>query len=128
MNLLLPEKLIHEGSHLLSFGEEQQVPSVEDVEPRMRNQVCHDPGIDGWNDRVIVSGQNQGRLREPMQPGQAGPTHACQQLLVIPDAMRRSDQVRIGARKVGLLAEHAAIEGWGNGSQIRRLPVSARTQ
>ncbi len=88
MNSLLPEELIHERSHLLSLGEEQQVSSVDDVEPRLRNQACHDPGIDRWDDRVIVASQDQGWLTELMQPGQAGPAHTCQQLPVVAEAVR----------------------------------------
>ena len=68
MNSLLPEELIHERSHLLSLGEEQQMSPVDDVEPRMGNQARHDPGVDGWNDRVVVASQDQGRLTELVQP------------------------------------------------------------
>ncbi len=118
MNSLLPEELIHEWSHLLSLGEEQQVSPVDNVEPRMWNQARHDPGIDWGDDWVVVAGQDQGRLRELMQPGQAGPAHACQQLPVVPETGRRSDQVRIRASEVGPLAEHAAIEGRGYGDQV----------
>ena len=103
MNSPLPEELIHERSHLLSLGEEQQVSPVDDVKPRMGNQARHDPGVDGWNDRVIVASQDQGRVTELMQPGQAGPTHACKQLPVVPETVRCSDQVRIRTSEVGPL-------------------------
>jgi len=128
MNSLLPEELIHERSHLLSLGEEQQVSSVDDVEPRMGNQARHDPCVDGWNDRVVVASQDQGRLTELMQPGQAGPAHACKQLPVVPETVRCSDQVRIRTSEVGPLAEYAAIEGRGYGGQVRWLQVPTRTQ
>src|SRR6266699_7241745 len=98
------------------------------MEPRVGNQARHDPGIDGWNDRVVVASQDQGWLTELMQPGQAGPAHACQQLPVIPETVRRSNQVCIRTSEVGPLAEHAAIEGRGNAGQVRWLQVPTRTQ
>ena len=101
---------------------------VDDVEPRTGNQARHDSGIDGWNDRVVVASQDQGWLTEPMQPEQAGPAHTCQQLPVIPETVRRSDQVRIRTSEVGPLAEYTAIEGRGNAGQVRWLQVPARTQ
>src|SRR6266704_7209119 len=84
------------------------------MEPRTGNQARHDPGIDGWNDRVVVASQDQGWLTELVQPWQAGPAHTCQHLPVIPEAVRRSDQVRICTNEVGPLAERAAIEDRGN--------------
>jgi hypothetical protein len=133
MNSLLSEELIHERSYLLSLGEEQQVSPVDDVEPRMGNQARHDPGVDGWDDRVIVASQDQGRLTEPMQPGQTGPAHACQQLLVIPKTVRRSEQMRIGTSEVRSVAEYAAIESrgyeWRRARLTSKLPgVSIRAR
>ena len=78
MNSLPSKELVYKRSHLLPFGEEHQVSPVEDVKPGVGDQAQHDPGIDRRDDWVIVAGQNQRGLREPMQPGQAGPARACQ--------------------------------------------------
>ncbi len=119
---------MHERSHLLFLGKEEQVSPVDDVERRIGDQSRHDPGIDGWNDRVIIASQDQGRLTQPMQPGKAGPAHPCQQLPVVPETLRRSEQVRIRTSEIGILPEPAAIEGRGNGGQVRRLHVPTRIQ
>ncbi len=53
---------MHERSHLLFLGEGEQVPPLKELEGRIGNQSRHDPGIDGWNDRIVLPSQDEGRL------------------------------------------------------------------
>lgn len=72
----IPEELIHEPSHLLFLGEGEHVPPLKDLEGRIGDQSRHNPGIDGWNDRVILPSQDKRWLTYPVQPGYAGPAQA----------------------------------------------------
>ncbi len=96
--------------HLLFLGEGEQMPSVEDVQRGTRNESRQNPGIDRWDDHIILARQNQSRLAEPVQPGNASPAHACQQLPDVSPAMWRFDQLRIGVSQVGILPKRVAIE------------------
>jgi hypothetical protein len=43
------------------------------MQRRVGNEACHDCGIDGWNDHIVLACQDQGRLANLVQPGKACP-------------------------------------------------------
>src|SRR5215831_10359785 len=119
---------MHKRSYLLFLGEGEQVSPVEAVEGRIGAESRHDPGIDGWNNRIVLPGEYQGRLMYPMQPINAGPAQARQHLPVVSQTIWRPDHLCISTRQVGILLETPAIDNRRNGRHIRRLKVPARTK
>ena len=66
-------------------------PPSKDVQRRARDQPVHDPGISQRDDRVVVAGHDQRRLREQRQERQAGPARAGRELVEV--AARGADPV-----------------------------------
>ncbi len=77
------EKLINDLRELLRTRPHSQMSIVEDVELRMWDQAMHDLRVHYWNKRIVISMQNQCRLPEFVEPGDAGPTHYSQHLIKV---------------------------------------------
>src|SRR6266851_6644627 len=63
-----------------------------------------------------------------MQPEHTGPAQACQHLPVVPQAVWRSDHLRISTRQVAILLEPPTIEDRRNTLHVRRRKVPPRTE
>src|SRR5438552_10689789 len=94
----------------------------------MRNESRQNPGIDRWEDHIVLTCLYQSRLAEVAQPGNAGPARACQQLHDVSSAMWRFDQLRIGVSQVGILPKRVAIEERRVGSHVGRIKIAAWTE
>jgi hypothetical protein len=60
------QKGLHDGRQALGGGAELEVAAVIDVKLAVRGQPVHDPRVDQRDDRVVVTGQDQGGLVQPM--------------------------------------------------------------
>ena len=43
--------------------------AFQDVKPRVRDAACQDSAVDGRNDRIVVAGEDQGRLAQLVSSG-----------------------------------------------------------
>src|SRR5258708_17048145 len=119
---------MEKGGSLVFFGEGKQMPSVEDVQRGTRNESRQNPGIERWDDDIILARQNQSRLAEPVQPGNARPAHARQQLPDISPAKGRFDQWGIGVSQVGMLPKRVAIEERRDDGHVGRIKIATWTE
>src|SRR5213076_189788 len=95
---------------------------------RMRNESRQNPGVDRWDDHIILASKNQSRLAEPAQPGNARPAHACHKLHDVSPSMWRFDQLRITVSKLGILPKCVAIEERRDIGNVGRIKISARVE
>jgi len=68
------------GGQLVRLGEQAEMPVVVDVQGGVWQESGHDPGVGQGDDRVVGSGQDQGRLPQERQRGEAGPADAGEKL------------------------------------------------
>ncbi len=101
------------------------MPSVKEMQRRMRNESRQNPGIDRRDDGIIFARKNQSWLAEPVQPGNAGPAHTCQQLHEVSPAIWRFAQLRRTASLFCILSKRVTIEERRHGGKIKR---AARTE
>src|SRR5262249_59854375 len=64
----LSEKCPDDRSELFGGGHEAQVTVLEDVESGIGYEPRHNPAVETRHDRVVAARQDQGRLRQPVQP------------------------------------------------------------
>ena len=64
-------------------GQQAEVAVVEEVQPGIRDELRHDAAVDPGHDRIVTTGQDQGRLAQRMQPPDARPTDAGKELRVV---------------------------------------------
>lgn len=102
-------------------GNQEQMPVVDDVQLGVGNSPRQHAHVDQRDQRVVVAGQHQGRLVDLVQPVDAGPAEASEQLPVVAQLARRADLAGMFGGEVGIAAERAAInqgamritwEGW----------------
>ena len=63
------------GRDILRLVDHEQVAAVgDDVATTIGNQPREDPAVDEWDDRIPATGQDEGRRRQRVQPGDAGPS------------------------------------------------------
>src|SRR5580692_8659817 len=77
------EERLHDRSDAFGVCGQLGVAAVIDMQLASGYQPVHDPRVDQRDDRVVVTGQDQGGLPQHRQPRQAGPAEAGQQLVVI---------------------------------------------
>src|SRR6478609_715707 len=103
---------------------------VVDVQGGVGQESGHDPGVGQRDDRVVGAGQDQGRLPQERECGQAGPAGAGEQLQQVPGQFGFGSQpaaVQLGGDRGGVvgvavaaggdhLAEHPGVGGDHQGS------------
>ena len=77
------EERLHDRGDAFGVGGQLEVAAVVDVQLAARYQPVHDPRVDQRDDRVVVTGQDQGGRPQLRQPRQAGPADAGEQLVVV---------------------------------------------
>src|SRR4029453_16919899 len=56
-----------------AFDEEKVAAAGDDVQPRVGDESGQDAAVDGGDDGVVVTGQDQGGLGQVAEPGHPGP-------------------------------------------------------
>src|ERR1700722_19143834 len=120
------EERLHDGAEAGGVGGQLEVAAAVDVQVAARNQAVHNPGVGDRDDRVVVTGQDQGGRPQLGQEGQAGPARGGQQLVVVPPGGAEAgggvqqvtghDRVFPGA---------AAVELAGDAGRVVGVPVPA---
>jgi len=64
-------------------GDEKEMPVIEGDEARAGNKRRQDAAVGDRHDRIVRAGQDQRRLLQKAQPGQAAPAKGGDQLQVI---------------------------------------------
>src|SRR5690606_38101552 len=80
--------------------------------------------VDQWNQRVVVTGHHQGRLTNLVQPVDAGPAEAGEQLPVVAHLAARAHLARVRHGQFGIAAEGAAVDVRGDAYAIGRLHIA----
>src|SRR6266852_5322025 len=80
----------------------------------MRDQAVHDLRVDEWDKRVVIPMQNQCRLPEFAEPGDAGPTHYSQQLIEVAERAAKVCGVCELVREFGLCAHLSPVDFSGD--------------
>ena len=55
-------KCLYRGDAAFEARQQEQVPAVEDLEPRVRDQSRQEPRVDERHDRIVVAGHHERRL------------------------------------------------------------------
>jgi hypothetical protein len=100
---------------------------VVDVQPRVRDEQLHQPGVGQRDDRVVVAGQDERALAQQRQERHAGPARACGELVQV--AERRADPVAVVHRRrdpLRILPRRSAVNRTGYPLQVAAVPVAPR--
>ncbi|MNI48961.1 hypothetical protein D3C73_1035530 [compost metagenome] len=81
--------------------------------------------VDQWDQRIIVAGQHQRWLMDLVQPVDAGPAEAGEQLPVITELARRTHFGGVTGSQGRVATERAAVDHRGNADHVRRLDVAS---
>src|SRR5436309_15083198 len=85
----------------------------------------HDLRVDQWDKRVVIPMQNQCRLPEFAQPGDTGPTHSSQHLIVVAE---RATQARSLCELVcifGMCAHLPSVDFSGDLLHVDRVLIAS---
>ena len=100
-----------------------------DVQLAARYQPVHDPRVDQRDDRVVVTGQDQGGRPQPGQPRQAGPAEAGEQLVeVTPGRAQAGGGVQQVPGQGRVFPRAAPVQLAGDAGRVSRVPVASRRE
>ena len=103
--------------------------AVVDVQPTARYQPVHDAPVDHRDDRVVVTGQDQGWRPQLRQPRQAGPAEAGEQLIeVTPGRAQAGGGVQQVPGQGRVFARAAPVQLAGDAGRVSRVPVAPRRE
>ncbi|MNL08446.1 hypothetical protein D3C87_1291670 [compost metagenome] len=85
---LLFQEFHDDRSHCFGPGNQEQMPVIDDVQLGVGNPPGQQAHVDQRDQWVIVAGQYQGRLADLVQPVDAGPAEAGEQLPVVTELAR----------------------------------------
>src|SRR5437016_10765301 len=104
------EKLVDDWCEFPRTRPQSQVSIVEDVKLCTRDQALHDLRVDQWDERVVIAMENQGRLPECVEPGDAGPTHCSQHLIEVAKYAAQARGTGALVRQLGLCAHLPPVD------------------
>ena len=123
------EKRVDDRSNAFRIFDQFKMPARVYVKLAPWYQPVHDPRIDQRDDRVVISGQDQGGRPQPRQPRQTAPAEAGQQLIVIAPGraqVRRHMQQLTGRSRV--VARTAPVKLACDTGRVFRVLVASRGQ
>jgi hypothetical protein len=97
------------------------------MQPRLRDEQFHQPGVGQRDDRVVVTGQDERPLAEQRQERHAGPARARGELVQVP--ARRADPVAVvhrGRDPLGVLPRRTAVDRAGHPLHVVAVQVAPR--
>ncbi|MCY1421496.1 hypothetical protein D9M71_371540 [compost metagenome] len=99
---------------------------VDHVQLGVGNAPGQQAHVDQRDDRVVVAGQHQGRLADLVQPVEAGPAEAGEQLPVVAELAAGAHLAGEGQGQLRVAAEAAAVDVRGDARAVGRLDVAPR--
>jgi short chain dehydrogenase len=127
-SLIIQERL-HRGGRAFRVRGQLQVAAAVDVQLAARYQPVHDPRVDQRDDRIVVTGQDQGRRPQLRQPRQAGPAEAGEELVdVTPGRAQAGGGVQQVPGQGRVVACAAPVQLAGDAARVSRVPVAARRE
>ena len=118
-----------ERAELVGGGEQPEVAVVVDVKGRVGEQRAHDPRVHQGDDRVVVPGEDQGRLPDERQHGEARPADPGEELKEVADTGPEPLLfVQDAPRLVRPPSHLAAVQQRGDGPGVRRVAVAPRSE
>jgi hypothetical protein len=105
------------------------VAAVVDVQPAAPDQPVHDPGVDDRDDRVVISGHDQGGRPQLRQKRQAGPAEGGDQLVVVaPGRTQPGGGVQQVTGHDRVFPRGTAVQLAGNAGRVSGVPVPPRRE
>src|ERR1700734_1452520 len=121
------EKRLHDRSDVFGVCGQLEVAAVVDMQLASGYQPVHDPRVDQRDDRVVVTGQDQGGPSQPRQPRQAGPAGPGEQLVVVTPGRAQAGRPVQQVTGHGRVAPRAAaVQLPGDAGRVPRVPVTPR--
>ncbi|MNC11713.1 hypothetical protein D3C75_594200 [compost metagenome] len=99
---------------------------IDDVQLGVGNPPGQQAHVDQRDQRVIVAGQYQGRLADLVQPVDAGPAEAGEQLPVVTELARRAHLGRMAGGQRRVATERTPVDHGCNADYVGRLDVASR--
>ncbi len=101
-----------------------------DVQPRVRDEQLHQPAVGQRDDRVVVAGQDEGRLADRPQERHAGPARRGGELVQVAAGHPGPVLVMMhrGRDLLGVDPRHPAVQGTGHLLQVAAIQVTPRRQ
>jgi hypothetical protein len=93
--------------------EEEMAAPLHDVKAAGGDLTCHDASIDEWHDRIVVTGEYEGAMWQPVEPRQARPSAQRRELVEVAQQGRRPGRPEFGVLRdeVVLETDLTSIEG-----------------
>src|SRR5690242_10329579 len=91
----------------------------------MRYQAMHDLRVDEWNKRIVIPMQNEGRLPQFVEPGNAGPTHSSQHLVEVAEQATRAYGTCKLACILGLRAHLPSVDFSGDLHHVGQVLIAS---
>ena len=108
------QKFHDDRCHGLGPRNQEQMAVIDDMQLRIGNAPRQHAHVDQGDQRVVVTGQDQGRLVDLVQPMDAGPAKSREELPVITELARRTNLGGVAGRQARVAAERAAIDQRGD--------------
>ncbi|MNL26651.1 hypothetical protein D3C87_1481880 [compost metagenome] len=108
-------------------GHQEQMAIADHMQLRIGNAPGQQAHVGQRNDRVVIAGQNQGRLMDPVQPVNTGPAQARQQLQVVTAPAAGTHLAGERLCQCRVMAKSTAIDVRRDPRAIGRLDVTARS-